>query len=98
MLLEIMPEHVEEGQGAMMNLLSIFTGSWKRKDDALPPPAAPPAPVPAAPRFVPTPMEERQRLLGHHVRLVAKRGWRFCSASTAAGAGWARPRVVLGDA
>ena len=50
-----------------MSLLSIFTGSWKKKDDA-----APPAPVPAAPRFAPTALEERQRLLGHHVRLVAR--------------------------
>jgi hypothetical protein len=51
----------------MMSLLSLFTGTWKKDDDA-----SPTAPAPAVPRRVPIGLEERQRLLAHHVRLVAR--------------------------
>ena len=56
----------------MMSLLGMFTGGWKKKDVAAPAPAAPPAPVLSVPRFAPTALEERQRLLAHHVRLTAR--------------------------
>jgi len=62
----------------MINLLSIFTGNWKKNgttaSDA-PAPVAPAPPtiiVPAMPDYAPTALEERQRLLAHHVRLVAR--------------------------
>ena len=56
----------------MKSLLSLFTGSWKKNGNvasAAPPPVVP---VPAVPDFAPTALEERQRLLAHHVRLVAR--------------------------
>jgi hypothetical protein len=54
-----------------MNLLSLFTGSWKKSSQAEPAPVAPP-PDPAVSHRPPTSLEERQRLLAHHVRLVAR--------------------------
>ena len=54
-----------------MNLLSLFTGGWKKSETAVPEPAAP-TPAPAIPHRTPTSLEERQRLLAHHVRLVAR--------------------------
>ena len=56
----------------MMNLLSLFTGSRKKSGVAAQPPAALPAPLPVVPRRAPTSLEERQQLLAHHVRLVAR--------------------------
>jgi hypothetical protein len=56
----------------MMNLLSIFTGSWKKNGIVAQAPAAPVAPVPDAPQLTPTALEQRQQLLAHHVRLVAR--------------------------
>jgi hypothetical protein len=53
----------------MMNLLSLFTGNRKKNDVAAQSPAAP---VPSLPRRPATSLEERQRLLAHHVRLVAR--------------------------
>ncbi len=53
----------------MMSLISLFTGSWKKNDVAEP---APVAPVPAVPCHASTALEKRQRLLAHHVRLVAR--------------------------
>ncbi len=50
----------------MMNLLSLFTGSWKKED------VAEPTPVPSVPCRALTSLEERQQLLAHHVRLVAR--------------------------
>ena len=61
-----------------MNLLSMFTGNWKKNGTAAsdaPAPVAPAPPVivvPAVPNYSPTALEERQRLLAHHVRLVAR--------------------------
>ena len=61
-----------------MNLLSIFTGNWKKSGTAASDAPAPIAPipvvpvVPAVPNHAPTALEERQRLLAHHVRLVAR--------------------------
>lgn len=59
-----------------MNLLSLFTGQWKNNStavsDAPAPVHAPIATIPAAPNLAPTALEERQRLLAHHVRLVAR--------------------------
>ena len=53
----------------MMNLLSLFTGN--RKKNTLPPAMAPGSPSCRRPaRF--DALEERQRLLAHHVRLVAR--------------------------
>ena len=54
-----------------MNLLSLFTGGWKKSEAAATEPAAP-TPAPAIPLRAPTSLEERQRLLAHHVRLVAR--------------------------
>jgi len=53
-----------------MNLLSLFTGNWK-KSQVEPAPAGtlPAIPQPSHPS---TSLEERQRLLAHHVRLVAR--------------------------
>lgn len=59
----------------MMSLLSLFTGSWKKSDAASPSPHEPPAPAPfvtPTAGFAPTALEERQQLLAHHVRLVAR--------------------------
>jgi hypothetical protein len=53
----------------MMNLLSLLAGTWKKNDVAAQSPAAS---VPAVPRRPATSLEERQRLLAHHVRLVAR--------------------------
>jgi hypothetical protein len=50
----------------MMSLLSLFTGNWKKGD------VAEPAPVPSVPCRALTSLEERQQLLAHHVRLVAR--------------------------
>ena len=55
-----------------MNLLSLFTGTWKKSETAAPGPTVPVAPVPVVPHRPPTSLEERQRLLAHHVRLVAR--------------------------
>ena len=52
-----------------MNLLSIFTGNWKKSGTAASDAPAPIAPipvvpvVPAVPNHAPTALEERQRLL-----------------------------------
>ncbi len=54
----------------MINLLSIFTGNWKKNGTAVQTPAV--AHVPVIPNFAPTALEERQQLLAHHVRLVAR--------------------------
>jgi hypothetical protein len=59
----------------MMNLLSLFTGGWKKNGGGASLPAPPVATVPAAPatsQRPPTSLEERQQLLAHHVRLVAR--------------------------
>ena len=56
----------------MINLLSLFTGSRKKSGAAAQPPAAPTIPLPVVPRRAPTSLEERQQLLAHHVRLVAR--------------------------
>jgi hypothetical protein len=56
----------------MMNLLSLFTGGWKKSDQAAMPEPAAPTPAPAIPHRTPTSLEERQQLLAHHVRLVAR--------------------------
>ncbi len=53
----------------MMSLISLFTGKWKKDDVAEP---APPVPVPAVPCHASTALEDRQQLLAHHVRLVAR--------------------------
>jgi hypothetical protein len=55
----------------MMNLLGLFTGK-KKNDTATAAPAASIAPVPTVHQRPPTSLEERQRLLAHHVRLVAR--------------------------
>jgi hypothetical protein len=59
----------------MMSLLSLFTGGWKKNGTAGPAPATPMDSGPAAlpiPHRSPTSLEERQHLLAHHVRLVAR--------------------------
>ena len=56
----------------MISLLNLFAGTWKKNDVAAQATAAPAAPVPVVPRRVPTSLEERQHLLAHHVRLVAR--------------------------
>ncbi len=53
----------------MMSLISLFTGKWKKDDVAEPTPVAP---LPAVPCHASTALEERQQLLAHHVRLVAR--------------------------
>ena len=57
----------------MMSLLNLFTGNWKKSSPAESAPASPVEPVvPIVPHRLPTSLEERQRLLAHHVRLVAR--------------------------
>jgi hypothetical protein len=56
----------------MMNLLSLFTGGWKKNGGTAPAPVPPVAPAPATPDRPTTTLEERQQLLAHHVRLVAR--------------------------
>jgi hypothetical protein len=73
----------------MMSLLSLLTGTWKKNDDA-----APTAPAPAVPRRVPTGLEERQQLLAHHVRLVA-RGMANGLAVYGSRGGLGKTKVVL---
>ncbi len=75
----------------MMSLISLFTGKWK-KDDVAEPAAV--APVPAVPCHVSTALEERQRLLAHHVRLVA-RGMANGLAVYGSRGGLGKTRVVL---
>ena len=53
----------------MISLLNLFTGTWKKNDVAV---QSPVATAPAVPRHASTALEERQRLLAHHVRLVAR--------------------------
>jgi hypothetical protein len=56
-----------------MNLLHLFIGGWKKNGTTAQAPAVSVAPaVPAIPHRTPTSLEERQRLLAHHVRLVAR--------------------------
>jgi hypothetical protein len=63
-----------------MDFLKLLTGWGKKSEIAAQTPAvstlAIPAPpvdtVPVVPNFAPTALEERQRLLAHHVRLVAR--------------------------
>ena len=56
----------------MISLLNLLAGTWKKNDVAAQSPAAPTASVPAVPRRPATSLEERQHLLAHHVRLVAR--------------------------
>src|SRR5271157_1585568 len=56
----------------MMSLLSIFTNGWKKNGNALQGTATGVGSAPAVPSLAPTALEERQRLLAHHVRLVAR--------------------------
>ena len=57
----------------MMSLLSMFTGNWK-KSGTVAPDACRRQWFPSPPSLTrpPTALEERQRLLAHHVRLVAR--------------------------
>ena len=57
----------------MMNLLALFA-PWKKADAPAPAPVAPRGSPLALPSRTarPTSLEERQRLLAHHVRLVAR--------------------------
>ena len=81
-----------------MNLLSLFTGSWKKNGVAAssdaPVPVAPVPAVPAVPSHAPTALEERQRLLAHHVRLVA-RGMSNGLAVYGSRGGLGKTRVIL---
>ena len=56
----------------MISLLNLFTKRGKKDNVAAQPPVAQPAPLPAVPRRAMTTLEERQLLLAHHVRLVAR--------------------------
>ncbi len=56
----------------MMSLLSIFTNGWKKSGIAAQAQAATVDSASVLPNIVPTALEERQRLLAHHVRLVAR--------------------------
>ena len=58
----------------MMSLLSLFTGNWKKSGRAEPAPASArrTGRTPRPCHRPPTSLEERQRLLAHHVRLVAR--------------------------
>ena len=81
----------------MINLLGIFTGNWKSNSTPVLAPA--PAAVvvdttPIVPSLGPTALEERQRLLGHHVRLVA-RGMSNGLAVYGSRGGLGKTRVVL---
>ncbi|MGO9108909.1 MAG: hypothetical protein ACLP9L_06715 [Thermoguttaceae bacterium] len=53
-----------------MNVLNLIVGLWNKNGVAAQAPAV--AHVPVIPNFAPTALEERQRLLAHHVRLVAR--------------------------
>ncbi|MGO9109929.1 MAG: hypothetical protein ACLP9L_11910 [Thermoguttaceae bacterium] len=53
-----------------MDLLKLVGGLWKKNGSAAQAPVVAHAPV--IPNFGPTALEERQRLLAHHVRLVAR--------------------------
>lgn len=56
----------------MLNLLGLFTGNWKKNDIAIPAPVTSVPSVHVVPERPPTSLEERQQLLAHHVRLVAR--------------------------
>jgi hypothetical protein len=56
----------------MINLLSLFAGNRKKNDTTAPAVAKPAASVDVVPERPPTSLEERQQLLAHHVRLVAR--------------------------
>ena len=75
----------------MMSLLSLFTSGWKKNGDAAQAPAPPVAPVP---NLAPTALEERQRLLAHHVRLVTK-GMSNGLAVYGSRGGLGKTRVIL---
>jgi len=75
----------------MISLLNLLAGTWKKNDVAS---EAPAAPVPAVPNRIPTGLEERQRLLAHHVRLVA-RGMANGLAVYGSRGGLGKTRVVL---
>jgi hypothetical protein len=75
----------------MMSLLSLFTGGWKKNGAPSPGPSVPTAAMPHRP---PTSLEERQRLLAHHVRLCA-RGLSNGLAVYGSRRGLGKTRVVL---
>jgi hypothetical protein len=81
----------------MLSLLSLFTSGWKKSDTAVPqsgaPVSSPPVVTPGA-RFAPTALEERQRLLAHHVRLTA-RGMANGLAVYGSRGGLGKTKVVL---
>jgi hypothetical protein len=57
----------------MMNLLNLFTGNWKKNGTAAPVVPIPTIPaIPVVDHRPPTSLEERQQLLAHHVRMVAR--------------------------
>ena len=75
-----------------MNLLSLFTGGWKKNGTAAQASAVSVrTAVPVIPHHTPTSLEERQRLLAHHVRL-SQEAWRTDFASTALAVDWGRRR------
>ena len=76
----------------MMSLLSLFTGKWKQGDTAPTPDT--PALAPMVPHRPPTSLEERQRLLAHHVRMAA-RGMSNGLAVYGSRGGLGKTRVVL---
>ncbi len=81
----------------MMSLLRLFTKGWKKDGIAEEEPAPPAAPAPVLPRVVhvsPNALEERQRLLAHHVRLTA-RGMSNGLAVYGSRGGLGKTRVVL---
>jgi len=55
-----------------MSLLGLFTGIWKKNDTFASVAPIPVVPVTAVPQRPATSLEERQQLLAHHVRLVAR--------------------------
>ena len=75
----------------MISLLNLLAGKWKKDDVAEPTPVAP---LPAVPCHASTALEERQRLLAHHVRLVA-RGMANGLAVYGSRGGLGKTRVVL---